>query len=89
MSGLFEGDIFAGPRRGYGGLGVEETATPAYQSGDGLLPSDTVRDSTPPTWLPWALVGGGALVAVGIVWTAARKPVRANRRKRRRGRERR
>lgn len=88
MSGVFEGDIFAGPRVGYGGVGAdEERPSPAPRSGDGLLPSETGTGPAP-KWLPWALIGGGALIAIGIVSTAARRP-RANRRRSRRRRGRR
>jgi hypothetical protein len=63
--------------------------TPVFQEGDGLLPaSTTASDSGPPRWLPWALLGGGLLVAGGIVWASSRRPVRANKRRRRHRRRR-
>jgi len=57
--------------------------------GDGLLPSSDAPSSSGPTWLPWALIGGGVLVAGGIVWVATRKPARVTANKRRRRRRRR
>lgn len=68
--------------------GGERPALPARRQGDGLLPSAAEPSGGgQPRWLPWALVGGGVLVAGGIVWAATRRqPVAANRRRRRRRR---
>lgn len=48
-----------------------------------LLPG---AGSSAPRWLPYALIGGGVLVAGGLVWMAARRPrtATANRRRRHR-----
>jgi hypothetical protein len=60
---------------------------PARSEGDGLLPgSSEPASGGAPRWLPYALVGGGVLVASAIVIFATRgtKSVQANRRRRRR-----
>lgn len=57
---------------------------PAYQEGDGLLPgsSSPPAPRREPRWLPWVMLGGGLVVATGIVYTAARnRPVTRNRRR--------
>lgn len=57
--------------------------TKVFREGDGLLPAPTTAPQNgAPKWLPWALLGGGLLVAGGIVFMSAKKPVRANRRRR-------
>lgn len=48
-------------------------------------PVATTVQAAAPRWLPYALIGGGVLVAGAILFNATR-PVRANRRKRRRRR---
>jgi hypothetical protein len=64
-----------------------DSTKPVFREGDGLLPAATDASSNgAPKWLPWVLLGGGLLVAGGIVYGASRKPVRANRRRRRRKR---
>ncbi|RLB43804.1 MAG: hypothetical protein DRH30_02590 [Deltaproteobacteria bacterium] len=58
-------------------------APPAPRPGDGLLPSTVQSGSSDTNWLPWALVGGGVLLAGGIVWSASKsKKMKANRRRR-------
>jgi hypothetical protein len=68
--------------------GASKDASPARSSGDGLLPSSVNSSSGTPSWLPWALVGGGVLAAGAIAWAVTRTPKRvavaANRRRRRR-----
>lgn len=70
--------------------GGGETSAPAPRTGDGLLPSATQNGTSGTNWLPWALVGGGVLLAGGIVWSASKsKKMKANRRRRRSSRRRR
>jgi hypothetical protein len=71
---------------------ADKESLPARNESDGgLLPASTatVASAGPPKWLPYALVGGGILVAGGILYAATRGPrkpaaVAANRRRRRR-----
>jgi len=58
---------------------------PARQEGDGLLPGQTTAGRDGVNWVPYAVAGGGLLLAGGIVYALARprkKPVTANRRRR-------
>jgi hypothetical protein len=70
------------------GSKFEVEPLPARSEDDGLLPGSASRPAAAaPRWLPYALVGGGILVACGIVFTATRRPsVRPNRRRQRRKR---
>lgn len=82
MSGVFESNIFEGHRKGFYGLGQNPyrlDPTPQRRPEGGIFASDTFQGhafsgmgKTPqePKWLPWVLVGGAALVAGGIIWTA-------------------
>lgn len=68
---------------------LRDAPLPARSEDDGLLPgSAETQASGAPKWLPYALIGGGVLVAGGILWAATAKPKRvtANRRRRRRRR---
>ncbi len=66
--------------------GGSTTTTPP-KAGAGFRPTvDLTASSGPSTWVPYALVGGGIVVAGVLIWSAMRRPARAtpNRRRRRR-----
>lgn len=79
--GLFESNVFEGRRKGFYGLGQSPyrlDPRPQKRYHGGIFASDTFKGhelsglgvGPEPKWLPWLLVGGGALVAGGIIWTA-------------------
>lgn len=71
-------------------LDKEGASLPARREGDGLLPSAASEPrGAAPKWVPYALVGGGIVVAGGIIWAVTRnRPVAPNRRRKRRRRRR-
>lgn len=67
-------------------------ATTPAKAGTGFRPTiDTSASSTSRNWVPYALVGGGFVVAGVLIWSAMRRSARAtpNRRRSRRRRSRR
>lgn len=98
MSGLFEGNIFHGmgtadepatPDPDAAGRQAKKEAAPGPL--DTLPMSQTMApaasSSTLPAWLPWVLIGGGTLVAAGLIAAAVsgtRRSPTPNRRRRRR-----
>jgi len=76
-------------RQGAPTMPAAEKEALLIRSGGGTLLPPAGSTGGAPRWLPWALIGGGVLVAGGIVWVATRKPARVTANKRRRRRRRR
>lgn len=72
-----------------GSTTTPSTTTPA-KAGAGFRPTiDTSASGGSSTWMPYALVGGGIVVAGVLIWSAMRRPTPNRRRARRRRRSRR
>lgn len=86
-SGVAPAVAYTHPSAAVTPTGKDAATPPVFREGDGLLPAATTdTQNGSPKWLPWALLGGGLLVAGGIVYASAKKPVKANRKRRRRKR---
>lgn len=64
------------------------TTTTPPKAGAGFRPTVDTSASSGSNWVPYALVGGGIVVAGALIWSAMRRPARTtpNRRRARRRR---